>query len=84
MDMQEGTLTGVGGVPVYYRRYGQGRRALIVPNAWMFMVPDAGRLAWLEQPEMFFGWLNDFLGDAELNHWSWPAPEAPDGVVQRK
>jgi proline iminopeptidase len=50
------------------------------PNARMFIVPNAGHLAWLEQPEMFFVWLNDFLGDPELNHWRWPAPETPDGV----
>ena len=39
MDSQEGNLTGVGGVPIYFCRYGQGRRALIAPNA-SWLEPD--------------------------------------------
>ena len=34
--MQEGMFAGAGGVPLYFRRFGEGRRALIVPNAaWL-------------------------------------------------
>ncbi len=33
----------MGGVPIYYRRYGQGRRALIVPNA-SWLEPDFASL----------------------------------------
>src|SRR5579863_9213852 len=36
MDFEEGTLPGTDAIPIYFRRYGQGRRALIVPNAsWL-------------------------------------------------
>ena len=34
--MQEGAIPGAGGVPVYFRKFGDGRRALPIPNAaWL-------------------------------------------------
>jgi len=34
--MQEGTIAGPGGVPVYFRKYGNGHRGVVVPNAaWL-------------------------------------------------
>ena len=34
--MQEGTIPGAGGVPVYFRKFDDGRRALPIPNAaWL-------------------------------------------------
>ena len=43
------------------------------PNARMVTVPSAGHLPWLEQGNTFFKWVNEFLGGAELDNWSWPA-----------
>jgi len=36
------------------------------------VVPNAGHFIWLEQPEAFFGMLEPFLGDGQLEGWSWP------------
>ena len=34
--MQEGTIPGAGGVPVHFRKFGNSRRALLIPNAaWL-------------------------------------------------
>lgn len=46
------------------------------PNARLMAVPNAGHFIWLEQPEAFFGALGRFLGDGQLQGWSWPAPAA--------
>lgn len=43
------------------------------PNARLVVVPNAGHFIWLEQPEAFFGALDRFLGDGQLDGWSWPA-----------
>jgi proline iminopeptidase len=43
------------------------------PNARLVVVPNAGHFIWLEQPETFFGALDQFLGDGQLDGWSWPA-----------
>lgn len=43
------------------------------PNARMLIVPSAGHLPWLEQGNMFFKSVNEFIGGAELDNWSWPA-----------
>jgi pimeloyl-ACP methyl ester carboxylesterase len=42
------------------------------PNARLAVVPNAGHFIWLEQPEAFFGMLDQFLGDGKLEGWSWP------------
>jgi proline iminopeptidase len=42
------------------------------PNARLLIAPSAGHLPWLEQPNLWFPWLHAFLGDADLNNWSWP------------
>ena len=36
------------------------------PNARLLIAPSAGHFPWLEQPDIFFRWLNEFLGGAEF------------------
>ena len=42
------------------------------PKARLAVVPNAGHFIWLEQPEAFFGMMEPFLGDGQLEGWSWP------------
>ena len=36
VNLQEGTIPGAGGVPIYFRKFGNSRRALLIPNAaWL-------------------------------------------------
>jgi pimeloyl-ACP methyl ester carboxylesterase len=37
--------------------------ATILPNAKLITIPNAGHDPWLDQPKMFFGAANNFLGE---------------------
>ena len=52
---------------------GSRERRRSFPNARLAVVPNAGHFIWLEQPEAFFGALDRFLGDGQLDGWAWPA-----------